>query len=100
MRIKRVMGVDGAIAALVLTVAVAAQPAGATVTFTARTYIRPVTTTGHPAPGFVLHSEPSGSVDCTANVPSPAAINANIDFCSPSAEYAVACWKSAVAARA
>jgi hypothetical protein len=94
------MGVLGAMAALALSVAVAAQPAGATVTFTSRTYIRPVTSTGHPASGFTLHSEPNGSVDCTANVPSPAAINANIDFCSPSAEYAVACWKSAVPARA
>jgi hypothetical protein len=96
----RVMGLVSAVAALVLAGGVAVNSAGATVTATARTTIRPVTSTGHPAPGFVLHSEPAGSVDCTAKIPSPAAVSPNINFCSPSAEYAVACWKSAVAARA
>lgn len=56
--------------------------------------VRPVTSSGHPVPGFTVSAEPGGSVDCSFAEPSPAAVSPNIDVCSPSAEYAVACWKS------
>lgn len=94
----RYLAALGAIALLIT--GAATTSAGATTLSTTRVTVRPVTSAGHPAPGFTLHAEPGGSVDCTAKLPSPAAVDPNIDVCSPSAEYAVACWKSAVAARA
>lgn len=91
-----------ALSGLGLAVAVNASSAAAArrATATVRTVVRPVTSTGHPAPGFTLHSEPTGSVDCSTQVPSPGAVSPNIEFCSPAYEYAIACWKSAVAQRA
>lgn len=96
----RGIAVIGAIALLV-SGGFALQAANATTTTaTVRVVVRPVTSTGHPAAGFTLHSEPTGSVDCSGKSPSPGAVDPDIEFCSPSAEYAVACWKSAVAQRA
>jgi hypothetical protein len=57
--------------------------------------VRPVTSTGHVRAGFTVSGEPSGQVDCSVADPSPGAVNRNIEFCSPSAEYAIACWKAA-----
>lgn len=57
--------------------------------------VRPVTSSGHAAAGFTVMSEPTGSVDCSFAEPSPGAVSPNIEFCSPSAEYAIACWKAA-----
>jgi hypothetical protein len=68
---------------------------GATVTPTAKVVVRPVTSTGHVRAGFTMVSEPTGLVDCNAQDPSPGAVSRNIEFCSPSAEYAIACWKAA-----
>jgi len=87
------------VAAVSAVVAPSFASASTTPSATVRVTVRPVTSTGHPAPGFTLQSEPTGSVDCTAKLPSPGAVDANIDFCSPSAEYAIACWKSAVRQR-
>jgi hypothetical protein len=95
----RIIGVLGAIAVL-LSGGVGLDAAGATtLTATARVVVRPVTSTGHLATGYTLKTEPTGSVDCSFKDPSPGAVSPNIEFCSPSAEYAIACWNSAVAHR-
>lgn len=62
---------------------------------TARVVVRPVTSSGHVRAGFTWTGEPNGSVDCTFRDPSPGAVSPNIQFCAPSAEYAIACWKAA-----
>lgn len=59
--------------------------------------VRPVTSTGHIASGFTLQGEPKGAVDCSSKSPSPGAIDKNIELCSPSSEYAIACWNAALA---
>jgi len=70
-------------------------PAGAA-THTVRVVIRPVTSTGHVRAGFAVMDEPTGSVDCSFAEASPGAVNRNIDVCSPSAEYPIACWNAAL----
>ena len=68
----------------------------ATQSATARIVVRPVTEAGTPAPGvLVTPDQKSGSVACHPADPSPGAVNRDIEFCSPSAAYAVACWKAA-----
>lgn len=63
---------------------------------TKRIVVRPVTSAGTPAPGVLVTSDQkAGSVDCSTREPSPGAVSSNIEFCTPSAAYAVACWKSA-----
>jgi hypothetical protein len=54
-----------------------------------------VTSTGQPAAGYTLNSEGQSTVDCAGAEPSSVAVSPNIDWCSPSAAYAVACWKAA-----
>lgn len=62
---------------------------------TASVVVRPVTPAGRPATGYHVKAERQGSVDCSFAEPSPGAVDANIEECSPSAAYAVACWKTA-----
>jgi hypothetical protein len=59
------------------------------------TVVRPVNAAGFAMPNYTVQAEPTGMVDCTFPSPSPAAVSPNIEFCSPSAEYAVSCWKAA-----
>jgi hypothetical protein len=66
---------------------------------TTRIVVRPVTKSGHAADNYKVRAEHSGSVDCSFADPSPGAVSRNIEFCSPSVEGAVACWKSATAHR-
>jgi hypothetical protein len=66
---------------------------------TTRVVVRPVTKTGHAAANYTVHTERTGSVNCSFAEPSPGAVSRNIEFCSPSVEQAVACWKSAAAHR-
>ena len=75
----------------------AAGSATTGVTATVRVTVRPVTSTGHVRTGYTITHEPTGGVDCSVPVPSSGAVNENIDFCGPSTEYAVACWKAAAA---
>jgi len=93
-----------AIALSALGLAVAVNPSGAgaarRVTHTVKTVVRPVTAGGHVAAGFTLHNQPNHSVNCSAQSPSPGAVSPNIEVCKPLSEYAIACWKSAVAHRA
>jgi hypothetical protein len=93
----RVLALIAAALALVTGAAVLDVPAGATTTVqpTVKIVVRPVTTTGHARAGFTVSDEPTGQVDCSFASPSPGAVNKNIEFCSPSVEYAVACWKAA-----
>ena len=68
---------------------------------TQRVVIRPVTATGHVAAGFTLAPPHSGDrVDCGGTAlgvsPSAVAVDDGIAGCSPSAEYAVACWNGPV----
>jgi hypothetical protein len=63
--------------------------------------LRPVTRSGRPAPGYTVTDEPASTIMCgpTATVnlpvePSAVAVDGNILSCSPSAAYAVACWKN------
>jgi len=88
--------VPGAIAGTAATPA-ATRPAGVThasYRSTARIVIRPVTAAGHTASGFRARRQRGMSVSCTPAEPSPGAVSRNIEECSPSAAYAIACWKS------
>jgi hypothetical protein len=83
---------------LLLGVVVNATAAEATtIAPTVKIVVRPVTSTGQVASGFTMTTEPGGVVDCSIVSPSLVAVSANIEFCSPAAEYAVACWKAALA---
>jgi hypothetical protein len=63
---------------------------------TVRTTVRPVTADGHAASGYTVHRQGRNvSVDCSEGFPSPGAVSSDIQECSPSAAYAIACWKSA-----
>lgn len=57
--------------------------------------VRPVTSSGHAVHGYSVRKESGVKLDCSYPSPSPAAVNKNILECSPSAAYAVACWKAA-----
>jgi hypothetical protein len=93
----RVLATIG-IAALLVAGGAGLDAAGATtIAPTVKVVVRPVTTTGQVASGFTMITDPGGVVDCSIVSPSPVAVSANIEFCSPSAEYAVACWKAALA---
>jgi len=81
-------------------VGVPAEPAGASAhryPATQKSIIRPVNAAGFARAGYRVMPEPSGGVDCSFPDPSPGAVSPNIEFCSPSAAYAVACWKAAAA---
>lgn len=92
----RILALAAAAAAVLAGAAALTAPAGAaTPAPTVKIVVRPVTATGHVRAGFTLKYEPSGSVDCSTPDPSPGAVDPNIEFCFPSAEYAIACWKSA-----
>jgi hypothetical protein len=60
--------------------------------------VRPVTPSGKPAAGFHAKKE-KDAIDCENAGPSLGAVDPNIDECSPSAAYAIACWKSSHAGR-
>ena len=64
---------------------------------TVHVVVRPVTTGGVPAPGFhaTVDNRKSDAVDCSVANSSPGAVSRNIEWCSPSAAYAIACWKAA-----
>ena len=79
-----------------VSVATAAPSVHGAAAATSRVVIRPVTTAGEPAPGVEVATDShAGSVDCSRANPSPGAVSRDVEFCSPSAAYAVACWKSA-----
>jgi hypothetical protein len=46
---------------------------------------------GRPAPGFSVTNDP-GPVDCRFGFVSEVAVDGDVSFCTPSAEFAVACW--------
>src|SRR5580693_4933648 len=99
MRVRRIV-----LPVLVLGVAVGLAPAATASprTSTAATQsvvVRPVTSAGKPAKGYsVSHSYAHSGVDCGDGASSsPGAVSANIDYCSPSAVYAIACWKASTA---
>ena len=91
----RVLSAVGAVALLIAGVASFDGAAAASPAPTVKIVVRPVTSTGHVRAGFTVSGEPSGKVDCSFANPSPGAVSRNIEFCSPSFEYAVACWKAA-----
>jgi hypothetical protein len=93
----RLVALATAAAAAVTGAAALTAPAGAagTAAPTVKVVVRPVTSAGHVRAGFTVSGEPSGLVDCRFPSASPGAVSKNIEYCSPSAEYAVACWKAA-----
>lgn len=64
---------------------------------TVRVVVRPVTSAGVPAPGVhvTVDHRKSDAVDCSTPDSSPGAVSRNIEWCSPSVAYAIACWKAA-----
>jgi hypothetical protein len=60
---------------------------------TQRIVIHPVTAAGRPAPGFSV-SDGTDTLDCSAGVASPVAVSGTVLSCFPTAEFAVACWRS------
>jgi hypothetical protein len=68
---------------------------------TQRVVVRPVDRSGHPAAGYRVTADRNGAIDCGPPAEaSPAATNANILYCSPSAAYAIACWQDSRTAHA
>lgn len=58
--------------------------------------VRPVTAAGHASDGFHVTAQGARiAIDCSFKDPSAGAVSPNIEECSPSAAYAIACWKSA-----
>lgn len=62
--------------------------------------VRPVNASGHARPGYAITSGGRYPIDCRFPEPSPGAVSPNIEFCFPTALYAVACWKAAAAHKA
>lgn len=92
MRIARLLGAATlAVAALWAGQATAAPARHAA---TVQVVVRPVTSSGHAVSGYGVHRENDGQIDCSERSPSPGAVNRNIQLCFPSAEYAIACWRS------
>jgi hypothetical protein len=86
-----------ALAALGGTGAASAAPTATHALRTAQLTVRPVTADGHAAPGYTVkpRRHDGFALDCRDKDPSPSAVDAGIDECSPSAAYAVACWRGA-----
>ncbi|HVY11441.1 MAG TPA: hypothetical protein VHB18_14975 [Mycobacteriales bacterium] len=61
---------------------------------TVRVVVRPVTASGHAVPGYTV-TQSHYAISCSPAAPSPVSISRNVETCSPSAAYAVACWKAA-----
>lgn len=61
---------------------------------TVQVVVHPVTATGHAAAGYTV-KRGQGKITCNPADASPVALSKNVEFCAPSYEYAVACWKSA-----
>jgi hypothetical protein len=101
MSTRALAGLAAASGVLVLPVAgaVAATPQPAPPA-TVRVIVAPVTGNGHAAAGFTVQRQKDVNVSCAPAYASMVAIDANIEECSPSAAYAVACWKSATPHRA
>lgn len=59
---------------------------------TERVVVRPVTADGHAAPGWTVHRERLGGIDCWGS--SVSAVDDGIAICGPSAAYLPSCWKS------
>jgi hypothetical protein len=59
------------------------------------TVVRPVNAAGYPVSNYTVTGEPTGGVSCSFPDPAPSAVSPNIEQCSPSAAYPVACWKAA-----
>ena len=57
--------------------------------------VRPVTSSGAAVTGFHVKTQHDVSIDCSSRQPSAGAVDRNIEECSPSAAYAIACWKAA-----
>ncbi len=59
--------------------------------------MRPVTASGHAAAGFTVKRKrlKKISIYCNSPSPSPVSVSKNVELCSPSAAYAVACWNAA-----
>lgn len=85
-------------------VAVLAFPANATsqvsAPATVKIFVAPVTASGHLAAGFTVKPDKGYVIYCSPDFPSPVSVSPNVQECSPSAAYAVACWKSATPKRA
>lgn len=96
------MALVGATAATGATASpLTATAGGAAHAATRSLIIRPVTSAGKPAAGFTVKVQHGESIDCSAPpFPSPGAVDRNIEECSPSAAYAIACWKAAQAHQA
>jgi hypothetical protein len=96
MRMRLVVSLVAVAAAVgVAALEAGANAAPAAASHTVKVVVRPVTASGHARSGFAVKAERNGLVDCSFPDASPGAVNKNILLCSPSAEYAIACWKAA-----
>lgn len=75
-----------------------AAPTAQAARATARVVLRPVNARGRPVPGYRVTAGGT-SVDCSSvpgvSAASRVTVSRNVDECSPSAAYAVACWRAA-----
>ena len=92
---NRIAALAAAVVGLgVVPVAFASPAAAAPATI--KVIVAPVTSSGHAASSFTVKKEKPGyPVDCRFKDPSRGAVSPNIESCSPSAAYAIACWKAA-----
>jgi hypothetical protein len=99
MRPRQICWTAAAALTAVVTAASAAQgaaPAPRALTHTTSVVVRPVSRTADVTAGYSVSREKPGSLNCTAGMASPGAVDPDILECSPSAEYATACWLSHV----
>jgi hypothetical protein len=59
---------------------------------TTRVVLRPVTASRAAAAGWTVKDQPT-PILCSPAEPSPVAVDPGISFCSPSAAFALACWR-------
>lgn len=100
MRLRITAVLVAVLAAVLGTLLTGTRAAGAATGHTTVTTVRPVTSHGHAALGYQVKDERGGSIYCSYPNSSPAAVSRNIEFCDPSAEVAIACWKAVTPHRA
>src|SRR5579875_1457363 len=97
MRIRRLLPIVLAIgtATALAPAAMASPHPSAAAPATKVVVVRPVTSGGRPAAGFrIVRTTRHSEVYCGDSSSSPGAVDPDIDFCSPSAAYTIACWKA------
>jgi hypothetical protein len=96
-----VLSTLGLLAGTLLHVAGAGAAAHRGYPATSITIVRPVNASGHAQAGFTVGPPfQRFPIDCSFDYESVGALSPNIEWCSPTAATAIACWKAAAAHKA